>query len=303
MIKKEQYQGFRTWKSGKKWLTTGAVVLTVMFGPSNLIGAADTISSSLNNSPESLKSEESESASKESVSKSTTQQCMNRVQSNNGGNSSEISSTKKISGLTLDMDVNTSIADNSVKYTLNSDGLGWPNSGANTKQFSVSATISSGDTIKVIVPKGVTVQTYDTPSGAKVNKTIVNGNTELTYSFSTSGVQAFNVSYFLSDQGDNNQFAPGETTLPVTIEGGTTTLTGSIIATNPITSTITARTHNTAVSNNIYTADGSSVYNFVMGVKTNPDFTTASAGITQAQHAKMSGVIHVPKGFVLVGGV
>lgn len=36
--------GFRTWKSGKKWLTSGAVVITILSGPSNLVGAAETIS-------------------------------------------------------------------------------------------------------------------------------------------------------------------------------------------------------------------------------------------------------------------
>ena len=36
--------------------------------------------------------------------------------------------------------------------------------------------------------------------------------------------------------------------------------------------------------------------------KTDPDFTASSAGITQAQHVKVKGIIHVPSGFVLVGG-
>ncbi|MCC4119941.1 MucBP domain-containing protein [Lactococcus lactis] len=307
MKRREETRGFRTWKSGKKWLTIGAVTLTVLFGPSNLIGAADVISSSFTNSPESSTSGESANAVEnsdlqDSSSINTTQQDIPNDQSSKVIDSPQAPAVPKISGLTLDMDVNTPSSDNTVKYTLTPDGGGWPNNASNAKQFSVSATVSIGDTIKITVPKGITVQTYDIPSGASVNKTIVNGAAELTYTFSTSGVKSFSVSYFLSDQGDNNQFAPGDTTLPITIEGGTTTVTGSIVVTNPITSTATVRTHNTAVSNNIYTADGNSVYNFVMGVKTEPDFTAASTGITQANHAKMSGVIHVPSGFVLVGG-
>ena len=85
--------------------------------------------------------------------------------------------------------------------------------------------------------------------------------------FSTPGVQSFNISYYMSDQGDNHQFSPGSTTLPITVEGGGQTLNSSIVVTNPITSIATARTHNTAVANNVYTADGNSIYNFVLGVK------------------------------------
>ena len=308
--------GFRMWRSGKKWIVSGAVSVTVLFGPSNLIGAANTIYATLSDTSEASINNKKEGDTQkdtpeEIVDKDAEQkqesQDSSIEQTSPSSDSVEVPSPKdlstiKMSGLTLDMDVNTPSADNTINYTLTSDGSGWPSSASNTSRFSVAANVANGDIIKITVPKDVTVQAYDIPSGATVNKNTVNGATELTYTFTTSGVQSFNISYFLSDQGDNNQFAPGLTTLPVTVEGEGTILKGSIALTNPITSTVTARTHNTAISNNIYTADGNSVYNFVMGVKTQPDFTASSVGITQAQHAKMSGVIHVPEGFVLVGG-
>ena len=79
--------------------------------------------------------------------------------------------------------------------------------------------------------------------------------------------QVYNLSIFhiiCQIRGDNHQFSPGST-LPITVEGGGQTLNSSIVVTNPITSIATARTHNTAVANNVYTADGNSIYNFVLG--------------------------------------
>ena len=92
-----------------------------------------------------------------------------------------------------------------------------------TRQFSVSASVITGDEIKITVPSGLTIETYDIPSGATVTKTSVNGGTNLTYTFSTPGVQSFNISYYMSDQETIINFL-GSTTLPITVEGGGQTL-------------------------------------------------------------------------------
>lgn len=297
-IKKNQKISAR--KSGKKWLISSIAVATVVFGPPNLIGSAEIIHNTLlqsQNQPNNNTSSEKPDNITEQVKNTDSDKS---ISTDNESDSSKV--TSKMSGLTLDMDPSTPNIDNSIIYNLSSDGIGWPSSSSNTSSISVSATVAAGDTIKITIPKGITVQAYDTPNGATVNKVTVNEVTELTYTFTVPGVNSFNISYFFSDQGDNKQFSPGKTVLPVSVEGGGTTLNASIIADNQINNTFTVRTHNTAVANNIYTADGNSVYNFVLGIKTTPDFTDASVGVTQPKHAKTSGVIHVPSGFVLTGG-
>lgn len=149
---------------------------------------------------------------------------------------------------TLDMDTSTSSADDSISYNLTPDGANWPNNGSTAKQFSISATVESGDEIKVTIPKGIKVQTYDTPKGATVKENTTSDGTELDYTFSTSAVVSFNISYFFSLQGDNEQFAPGKTSIPITVETGSSTLKGTIEVNNPINSELSALTHNTAVS-------------------------------------------------------
>ena len=148
--------------------------------------------------------------------------------------------------------------------TLTSDGVGWPNNASSTRQFSVSASVITGDEIKITVPSGLTIETYDIPSGATVTKTSVNGGTNLTYTFSTP-CTIFQYFILYVRSGRQSSIFSGSTTLPITVEGGGQTLNSSIVVTNPITSIATARTHNTAVANNVYTADGNSIYNFVLG--------------------------------------
>ena len=98
-----------------------------------------------------------------------------------------------MSGLTLDMDTSTQSVENTIAYTLTSDGVGWPNNASSTRQFSVSASVITGDEIKITVPSGLTIETYDIPSGATVTKTSVNGGTNLTYTFQR---QVYNLSIF-----------------------------------------------------------------------------------------------------------
>ncbi|MCU2232273.1 MucBP domain-containing protein [Enterococcus faecalis] len=300
---------FRLYKTSKKCFVSSIVTITVLFGSPNLVVTADAIA----NSPADRTENSTTSGTQHITDQYTTQANSKEDIAQDQGltstkqTSESINSMKdiqpvKMSGLTLDMDTSTQSVENTIAYTLTSDGVGWPNNASSTRQFSVSASVITGDEIKITVPSGLTIETYDIPSGATVTKTSVNGGTNLTYTFSMPGVQSFNISYYMSDQGDNHQFSPGSTTLPITVEGGGQTLNSSIVVTNPITSIATARTHNTAVANNVYTADGNSIYNFVLGVKTDPDFTASSAGITQAQHVKVKGIIHVPSGFVLVGG-
>lgn len=192
--------GFRMWKSGKKWLVSGAVSGTVLFGPSNLIGAADTISAFLSDTSEASinnkKEEDTQKAAPEEIVDKDTEQKKESQdssieQTSPSSDSDEVPSTTdlptiKMSGLTLDMDTTTPSIENTVNYTLTPDGLDWPSSAGNTRQISVSASVTIGDIIKITIPKGVTVQAYDSPSGSTVNKNTVNGATELTYTFTTS---------------------------------------------------------------------------------------------------------------------
>ncbi|WP_424349846.1 isopeptide-forming domain-containing fimbrial protein [Latilactobacillus sp. 5-91] len=209
---------------------------------------------------------------------------------------------KATSNIDFDMDTASSTIEHSISYNLSANGSGWPTDAAHTKQMKFTGNVKKDDTIVITMPKGVTVATYDKPTGFTVTTKNVNGNMEITYKAAGDMVVESNISYFMTQQGDNKQFAPGKTTLPVNVVVNSNKLAdGSIIVNNPINSSAESLVHNTAVSNNVFTADGESIYNFVLGVKTTPDFTASSTQITQAVHAKMSGRIAVPSGFVLVG--
>ncbi|WP_369950645.1 mucin-binding protein [Lactococcus ileimucosae] len=307
MFKNKCIKGFRMWKSGKKWCVSGAVFIMVLFGPSDILGAADVITHPLEGET-SVASDLNTGSSADTVKPNTVTDESASTETDKGSSTEGVGKLRRVStaaaeamNLSLDMDASTTTTENDVSFNLTSDGVGWPSSPAESKQFGVAGNFTAGQVITITVPKGIVVSTYDAVAGMTVSKSQSGKNTVLTYRATTDITASINVSYYFGTQGDNAQFAPGSTALPVTVTSDTTTVSGNIIAVNPTTSSATARVHNTAVSNNVFTADGNSIYNFVLGIKTTPDFTDSSQQITQAIHAKMSGVIHVPKGFVLTG--
>lgn len=198
---------FRLYKTSKKCFVSSIVTITVLFGSPNLVVTADAIA----NSPADRTENSTTSGTQHITDQYTTQANSKEDIAQDQGltstkqTSESINSMKdiqpvKMSGLTLDMDTSTQSVENTIAYTLTSDGVGWPNNASSTRQFSVSASVITGDEIKITVPSGLTIETYDIPSGATVTKTSVNGGTNLTYTFSTPGVQSFNISYYMSDQ-------------------------------------------------------------------------------------------------------
>ncbi|MGL4643625.1 MAG: MucBP domain-containing protein, partial [Vagococcus fluvialis] len=316
MMNKRKKDGFHIWKSGKKWFVSSGAIIITFFGPTNVVGAAEVIANATvpDKETSSSVSEDSGSADENTLPVETSLESSDIQETSQEEISSEeqlIEETEiseeeqidtRLSTTVLDMDPSTEVAEDKILYNLSSDGNGWPDSAPNAKQLKISTGFSVGGVLVVKLGKGVSITEPGAPAGVTVEQKVVNGETQITYTSNVSITTAsFDISYYFPKQADNQQFMPGDTTIPVTVESEVKTLTGSIIATNPINTTLEARTHNTVVKDNVYTADGLSVYNFVMGVKTTPDFTNFSSAVTQAIRAKGSGVIHVPEGFVLKG--
>ena len=176
------------------------MTITVLFGSPNLVVTADAIA----NSPADRTENSTTSGTQHITDQYTTQANSKEDIAQDQGltstkqTSESINSMKdiqpvKMSGLTLDMDTSTQSVENTIAYTLTSDGVGWPNNASSTRQFSVSASVITGDEIKITVPSGLTIETYDIPSGATVTKTSVNGGRTSPILFQR---QVYNLSIF-----------------------------------------------------------------------------------------------------------
>ncbi|HBI1551068.1 TPA: MucBP domain-containing protein [Enterococcus faecalis] len=326
---KSKKDGSRMWKSSKKWVASSGAVVITLFGPANVAGAAEIVATELSKTDvtsevENKETEESSlinSAPTSDSSTSTSEDSSPEESKNEDTSESSIvadsSSIEKesnqeivpvaASNLTLDMNPDTGTPEDSINYSLTNDGAGWPDRAGSAKQLTVAGQVNSGDIIKVTIGKGVEVTELGAPEGMSASKKVIDGVTEITYTSTVSAVVSFDISYYFHQNAslaeENIQLSPGDTIIPVTLVTENQSLNGKIIANNPIESTLTARTLNaeSEKNHNTYAADGFSVHNFVIGIKTTPDFTKFSEGFTQARKAKGSGVIKVPKGFKLVG--